>query len=179
MAIHRKITKAKARGDSKLDQLPEDRRVELREGLLAGWTYAKAQDWLWIECGVRASLSSFTPFYRRHVEPVLREQKEFAALSARTIEKLAKESDAFDAAAISELKAYAFELMRRPDGDPEEKRKWLETLIKAQAGARDDRKIALLEKKAAQADEAQRVTGDHKLTPAEKQERMKQIFGMG
>ncbi len=41
------------------------------------------------------------------------------------------------------------------------------------------RRIAVLEKKAAQADQAQGVMGDGALSPDEKQARLKQIFGMG
>lgn len=167
MAPQEKISKA--RGDSKLDTLPDGRVAELRDGMIAGWTYQKARDWLWVECGVKVSLSAFTPFYRRHVEPVLREQKQFAALSAKTVTKLAQESDLFDEAAIVEFKEYAYQLMRSPDGDPEEKRKWMEALIKERADRvkaeqaakklaqsdkaldQDDRRIRLLEEKAAEA----------------------------
>lgn len=149
------VTKAKtrkARGDSKLDALPPAQLAELVQGLLCGWTYTAAIDWLHVECGVSVSLSAFTPFYSRHVEPVLVERKKFAALSAKTLAKLAKESEAFDAAAIGELKEYAYRLIRDPNSDPEEARKWMETLIKAQAGQRDTRKLAMLEAKAARMD---------------------------
>ena len=43
----------------------------------------------------------------------------------------------------------------------------------------DRAKLALLEKKAAAADEAKGVMGDGALSPDEKQARLKQIFGMG
>lgn len=143
---------AKPRGDSKLDTLPPAKLAELVDGLLCGWTYGQAAEWLQAECSLRVSGSSFTPFYRRHVEPILRERKQFAALSANTLAKMAKESEAFDTAAIGELKEYAYRLIRDPQGDPEEARKWMETLIKAQAGARDSRKLAMLEKKASRLD---------------------------
>lgn len=167
----------KERGDSKLATLDETARQALIDGMLSGWTYEQAREWLGGECGVSLSLSALTPFYRRHVEPVLRERKQFAALSAKTLGEMARESAAFDAAAIGELKEYAYTLFRDPAGDPEEKRKWMETLIKAQAGHRDERKILLLERKAAQADEAKEVVNSD-LGEAEKRERLKQIFRM-
>lgn len=142
----------KARGDSKLDALPERQRTELVHGILCGWSYETAREWCQTECGVCVSLSAFTPFYRRHVEPILKERKQFAALSAGTLAKLAAETEAFDAAAIGELKEYAYRLIRDPNSDPEDSRKWMETLIKAQAGQRDSRKLAMLEAKAAQLD---------------------------
>ncbi len=148
-----KIKPRKARGDSKLDALPQAQLSELVQGLLCGWSYTQAVDWLWVECGVSVSLSAFTPFYQRHVEPVLRERKQFAALSAKTLARMASESQAFDSAAIGELKEYAYRLIRDPNSEPEDARKWMETLIKAQAGSRDDRKLHLLEAKAARLDE--------------------------
>jgi hypothetical protein len=141
----------KARADSKLDSMPEAKRGELVQGMICGWSYEAARDWCQVECGVCVSLSAFTPFYRRHVEPVLRERKQFAALSASTLAKLAKETEAFDAAAIGELKEYAYRLIRDPNSDPEDARKWMETLIKAQAGQRDSRKLAMLEAAAREA----------------------------
>ena len=135
----------KARGDSKLDSLPPARLAELVQGLLCGWSYTQAIDWLQVECGVSVSVSAFTPFHRRHVEPILRERKQFAALSATTLAKMARETEAFDAAAIGELKEYAYRLIRDPASEPEDARKWMETLIKAQAGQRDSRKLTLLE----------------------------------
>ena len=146
-----KPTTRKPRGDSKLDSLPPAQLAELVQGLLCGWTYTAAIDWLQVECGVSVSLSAFTPFYSRHVEPILVERKKFAALSAKTLAKLATESEAFDAAAIGELKEYAYRLIRDPNSDPEEARKWMETLIKAQAGQRDSRKLTLLEAAAKEA----------------------------
>ena len=146
-----KPTTRKPRGDSKLDSLPPAQLAELVQGLLCGWTYTAAIDWLQVECGVSVSLSAFTPFYSRHVEPILVERKKFAALSAKTLAKLATESEAFDAAAIGELKEYAYRLIRDPNSNPEEARKWMETLIKAQAGTRDDRKLKLVEDAAKEA----------------------------
>ena len=169
----------KARADSKLDSMPEAKRGELVQGMICGWSYEAARDWCQVECGVCVSLSAFTPFYRRHVEPVLRERKQFAALSASTLAKLAKETEAFDAAAIGELKEYAYRLIRDPNSDPEDARKWMETLIKAQAGQRDNRKLAMLEQKAAQADAASGVANSSKLTEEEKAAELKRIFRMG
>jgi hypothetical protein len=141
----------KPHGNSKLDALPAERKEELVQGLLCGWTYVQCLDWLHVECGVSVSLSALTPFYVRHVEPILVERKKFAALSAKTLGKLAEESRAFDAAAIGELKEYAYRLIRDPNSNPEEARKWMGTLIKAQAGSRDDRKLKMLEDSAAEA----------------------------
>jgi hypothetical protein len=174
-----KATPRKARGDSKLDTLPPARLTELVQGLLCGWSYMQAIDWLKVECGVSVSISAFTPFHRRHVEPILKERKQFAALSAQTLAKMAKETEAFDTAAIGELKEYAYRLIRDPESDPEEARKWMETLIKAQAGQRDSRKLAMLEAKAKQADAAAKITNNDALTEEDKAAQIKRLFRMG
>lgn len=141
----------KPRGDSKLDALPPDKQAELVQGMLCGWTYGQAADWLSAECSLSVSGSAWTPFYQRHVAPILKERKQFAALTAGTLAKMAKETEAFDAAAIAELKEYAYRLIRDPNSEPEHARKWMETLIKAQAGQRDGRKLSLLEAAAREA----------------------------
>jgi hypothetical protein len=128
---------------STLGNLP--RKAEMIQGLLAGWTYEQAADWLQVECGVSVSGSAWTPFYRRYVQPILQDRKRFAALEAKTLAKMAEETEAFDTAAIAELTEYAYRLIRDPESDPELARKWMETLIKAQAGKRDSRKLAMLE----------------------------------
>lgn len=165
----------KPRGDSKLDSLPDSQRAELVQGILEGWTYDQAREWVRDVCKVSVSLSAFSPFYQRHVAPVLRERKQFAALSAQTIARLAEESEAFDGAAIAELKEYAYRVIRDPNSNPKEARAWMETLIKAQAGARDSRKLAILEAKAAQADSAKDVLAQ-KLTPEEQTRRLREIL---
>lgn len=173
------VKKRKPRGDSKLDGLPADKKQELIQGLLANWTFAQAADWLRVECGVSVSYSAWTPFYERNVEPILVEQKQFAALSAKVLGKMAEESGAFDAAAIGELKERAYRMMRDPESDPEEARKWMETVIKAQAGSRDDRKLRILEAKAAKTDKAEEIENDKDLTEADKAVRIRQLFRMG
>jgi hypothetical protein len=134
---------------STLGNLP--RRAELIQGLLLGWDYKRAAEWLLVECGVSVSGSAWTPFYRRYVAPIHQDRKQFASLEAKALGKLAKEREAFNDAAIFELTEYAYKLMRAPGEDPEAVRKWMETLIKAQAGQRDSRKLTLLEAAAKEA----------------------------
>ena len=165
----------KTRSDSKLGSLSEQQQQSLIQGMLVGWSYMQAIDWLQVECGLKVSLGSMTPFYRKHVEPILQERKKFAALSAATLAKMAKETAAFDAAAIGELKEYAYRLIRDPNSDPDSARKWMETLIKAQAQQIDSRKLAILETKAAQVDAGKEVL-EMKLTPEEHKRRLREIL---
>lgn len=167
----------KANGNSKLDSLPLDKRKELIDGLLCNWTYRQAADWLQAECGESVSISAWTPFFERHVEPIQKEIRQFALLSAQSLEERAKAADVFTQATIAEFKENAYQLMRSPGADPEDKRKWMETLLKEAASNREDIKVSIL--KAKQADEAKEVTGNQALSPEQKDARLKQIFGMG
>jgi hypothetical protein len=169
----------KPRGDSKLDSLPADKKAELIDGLVCGWTYRQAADWLQAECGCSVSGSAWTPFFERHVEPILNDIRNFAKMSALKLAREMEDEDIFEKATIREFQENAYQLMRTPGADPEEKRKWMETVLKKMAGVRDDRKVAMLEKKAAQADEAAGVANNTKLSPEEKAAELKRIFRMG
>lgn len=133
----------KTRSDSKLDSLePESRVLELRDGLIAGWSHDAAKEWLWEECQVTTSGAALTHFFRRHCVPLLQERKKWAALSAEALGEMATETQAFEDAAIGELIEFAYQFIRDPKGDPEAKRKWMETLIKGQGSRREDRRVA-------------------------------------
>jgi hypothetical protein len=52
-------------------------------------------------------------------------------------------------------------------------------VLKFKASDQDDRKIAMQERRLKQAEAAEAITKDEKLTPEQQAERMKQIFGIG
>jgi hypothetical protein len=169
-----KEKKSKAR----LDKLPPAKKAELIDGLVCGWTYQQAAEWLFTECsGMRVSGSAWTPFYERNVLPILKDIRDFAKMSARSLAREMEKDDLFERATVLEFEQNAYDLMRTPGADPEEKRKWMETLLKKMAAARDERRISMLEKKAARDDQASAVAGDEKLSEEEKAARMKEIFG--
>jgi hypothetical protein len=158
---------------SKLGKLSPEKKQELIQGLLCGWTYNQAAEWSRLECGVSVSGSAWTAFHRRYVAPIIQNQKSFASLESKALGKLAKERKAFTDAAIFELTEYAYKLMRSPGEDPEAVRKWMETLIKAQASQRDDRKLEMLEAKVS---DAKSTANDPKLTPEEQNRRLREIL---
>lgn len=145
-------TPRKPRADSKLDALPTEKLAELIQGMACHWSYEQVRDWLKVECGVSISISALTPFYRRHVEPVLRERKEWALLEAGVLAKKAKDTGVFDDATVSEFKEMAFKQLADPDSDREESRKMMETVLKVNADLREERKLAMLEAKAKRLD---------------------------
>ena len=137
----------KPRSDSKLDALPQERRLELRDGLLAGWKYAEALAWLERECGVTSSLASLSAFYSRHCKPVIKERRQLLALKAEAIMDGADASQ-FDVAAVHRLKEMAFELMLTEDAEPEVVERIMRLVLKSQSQDHDARRLKILEKKA-------------------------------
>ena len=177
----------KPNGNSKLDSLkPPSRVTELRDGLLSGWTYVAALDWLRVECGVSSGMDALSRFYRRHCVPILQEKKKWAALEAEGLAKMGKESQVFEDAAMAEAIEFAFAFLRDPLGDPEQKRKWLESLIKKKGGEREDVKVSILKRKADAADEAaelkRQLNAGGKLMPTQQREailaKMDEVLGI-
>jgi hypothetical protein len=168
----------KPRSDSKLDALPESRVLELRDGLLGGWSYEAALSWLSTECGVDSSLSALSAFFKRHCAPVMKERRELAALKAETISEEAGKTD-WDAASIERLRQMVFEFMANPNADLEATERMFRLLLKSRDQETDRRKLAILEAKAKQAEAAAGVANNSKLSDEEKAAELKRIFRMG
>lgn len=142
----------KPRSDSKLDALPNSRVTELRDGLLGGWSYEAALQWLADECGVSSSLAALSGFFKRHCTPVLKDRREFAVLKAEAIAADAGLTD-WDAASIERLRQMVFEFMANPNADLEATERMFKLLLKSRDQETDRRKLALLETKARRLDE--------------------------
>jgi hypothetical protein len=140
----------KVRSDSKLDALPEARKIELRDGLLGGWRYEDARAWLAGECGVSSSLAAISGFYRRECAPVIRERRQVAALKAEVLGDMAGETD-WDLASIESLKQMAFEVMASPAVDIKKTEKIFRLLLKRKDQEIAERQLRLREDAAAQA----------------------------
>ena len=140
----------KPRGDSKLDALPESRVMELRDGLLGGWTYADALSWLSTECAVSSSLSALSAFFRRHCAPVIRERRQLAVLKAEAIAEAAGSTD-WDTASLENLRQMVFEFMSDPKADIDKVEKMFRLLLKRKDQEITERQIRLREEQAAEA----------------------------
>lgn len=168
----------KPRSDSKLDSLPEQQLLELRDGLLSGWKLEDAKSWLIVECGVSSSLAALSAFFKRHCVPVIRDRRQLAALKAEAITEGVGLTD-WDAASIERLRQTVFEFMSNPNADIEATERLFKLLLKSRDQEVDRRKLVLLEEKAKQADAAAGLAKDGKLTDEEKAAELKRIFRMG
>jgi hypothetical protein len=173
--------KRKPRTDSKLDGLPPERFMELRERMLSNQeTYQEIRAWLAGECGVAVSGGALSVFFKRHCAPLLSERRQLAAAQAEAVGSIAAENPVdWDAATIERLRQFAFQMMLAPGADPRAVKAIFAILLKKQGLDNDTRKVRLLETKAAQADQAKATVNDNKLSEEEKAARIRQIFRMG
>ncbi|MBI5770823.1 MAG: hypothetical protein HZA93_23805 [Verrucomicrobia bacterium] len=174
------MTTRKPRGDSKLDALAPSQKEQLAEWLtVENLTYAEARTRVAEQFGVFTTASALQSFYSRFAAPWSYAR---AAGDAEAFASLMEGK--FEPAAIKAAKQLAFTALTSPQPDL----KTAKTLFKIVGDSAkltlaqekislDARKVALLEKKAAQADAASAVTSDAKLSDEEKFARYRQIFG--
>lgn len=142
----------KPRSDSKLDTLPESRVLELRDGLLGGWSYEAALSWLATECGVQSSMAALSAFYKRHCKPIFLQRRQLAALKAEVIAEECGKTD-WDSASIESLRQMVFEFMAEPGRKIDDIEKLFRLLLKSRDQETDRRKLAIIERKAQRLDE--------------------------
>jgi hypothetical protein len=179
--LHPFFAVRKPRSDSKLRTLPTAQLNKLREWLgVEGMSYDDAIKNVREEFGVKTSRAALSEFYTAEVVPWKYARanglaQNFASLAGGEINEATRKS----------VEQLAFEIATSPRPDLDA----LSTLCKIlddsakrkQAGQKlshDARRIALLERKAAQADQAEGVLKDNGLTDEQRTQRMRQIFHM-
>lgn len=170
----------KPRADSILDtQLTDARRAELRDMMLSGASHAECKAWLLSSCSVVVkSGDTLTNFYKRHCAPVVAERRKFSVVKAEAFGD-AMEADpmGWDAKIVERTKQLTFEFLAAENPDPETVKNLLDALTKANKQQLDRDKFEEMRRKALQADEAAKVSGDGTMNAAQKEARMKEIFG--
>ena len=166
----------KQRSDATLKTLPEVVQEQLFE-LLRTKSYAKvrlAAREKWEVVTSPASLSEFFRWYptSRRLEVA----RSTADEVAKTLRALGDTK--IDEAQIARASQAVFEAQAIRTGDAATYIGLAKIRLASEAGRRDERRIALLEKKAAQADAAEGVTRDETLTPEARQQRLREIFGL-
>lgn len=171
----------KPRSDSKLDALSEEQQAQLAEWLaVENLSYAAAKEKVREEFGVSTSVAALQSFYSRFAAPWKYARSKEAADSFAELM-----AGNYDEATIKAAKQLAFDSLSSPTPDL----KAAKTLLKIVGDSAklkisqdkltlDGRKVALLEKKAAQADAAEGVTRDETLTPEARERKLKEIFGL-
>lgn len=174
---------SKPRSDSKIAALGPAVRSELARMLGEdNISYKDAAAWLKAEHGVKVSVGAVCNWYSVHSwKASAQSAREFAA----EITAHGQIEGSYDAATLALVQERAYIMARTKGADVQE----LATLAKiigdsAKLRMKEKelelsaRKVALLEKKAQQADAAEGVTRDETLTPAQREAKLKEIFGL-
>ncbi|HSI13395.1 MAG TPA: hypothetical protein VK961_15195 [Chthoniobacter sp.] len=167
----------KQRSDATLKTLPEVVQEQLF-ALLRTESYANVRVAVREKWDVETSAAALSEFFRWY--PTTR-RLEAAQSTADQVEKTLRTlGDVnLDDAKIQKAVQAVFEAEALRKGDSETYIGLANIRLKREAGARDDRRIKLLEKRAALADQAEGIVGDKELTEAEKAQRLRGLFGMG
>jgi HJR/Mrr/RecB family endonuclease len=174
----------KPRSDSKLKSLPPQQRETLVRWLAEeNIAYDEARERLRREFGVKTSTGALVNFY---ATCCWKRSSEHAREFSEQVTEAAKSGgEDFDTATLALIQERAFVLARTQGsdvGDLATLAKIISDSVKLRIKQREldlgARRVALLEKKAAQADEAQAATEDNTLTDEERTKRLRQIFRM-
>jgi pyruvate/oxaloacetate carboxyltransferase len=146
--------------------------------------YDEVQERLHEDCGIKTSIGALSQFYATQCFSLRFSQaREIADTVAG---EMARSPDKFDEATISLIRQKAFERAAARGGNLDELAILAKILhdsaklrLKEQDLALTERRIKLLEEKAAQADQAKGIVGDKELTEQEKAARLRSLFGMG
>lgn len=162
--------------------LAEEHQAQLAEWLLSGMPYHAARALVQKEFGVKCALSAYSSFWRDVCQPLLLKRRSQAVRTADDIaSEAAKHPGQFDEATIDALKQKAFELSISPGAHPKDVKALFTLVIKARDQELKERdieiKIRRLELLEKQADKAKEIT-QSKLSPQEKEQRYKEIFGL-
>lgn len=166
----------KPRGEAILKNLPDALQEELWQ-VARRTTYPKAIAWLKEKHEITITegpLSKWFGWYPRSL--TLRMAAETSSQLEQTILKMPELKIA--AAQAREVAQASFEIQAARDRDAKLFLDLGELRLKEKKSHQDERRIALLEKKAAQADKAEGVTRDETLTPEAREQKLKEIFGL-
>ncbi len=163
----------KLRKDSKFSSLTDAQRDSLAELMLSGKAgLEEVKDWLGKK-GVTVSLQSISEYYRNHVLPSKWRRMNRVAIALNKVPDAAATDAAHRAVAQK-----VFELSTDPKADPKLLSEFYKLMLAGQRQAVDERKLALLEAKAKAADAAQEALRQDGLTPEEREQKIREIFGL-
>lgn len=173
----------KTRADAVLPHLSEELRERLASWLLGGLSHdaAAARAALPVAeggLGVAVGRSAVARFWQSDVVPMLLARRRDAAETARRIGAEVQASPAgWDESAVELIQQRAFEALLLPGTDPKAVTSLVNAFLKLREQALDARRLALQEKRAKLAEEAEAVA-EGPLSDSEKRDRLAAIFGI-
>lgn len=182
----------KPRSDSRLANLPEDDRTRLLEWFTTpGMSLSEIRKLCELDAekgglGVKTSTGALSAWWSKHGPEFLIARRSQARSLANDLAEEAKANPAqFEAATIDSIQQQAFTMAQQPGVQPKDVKALFSLILKVrdqevkrQELALADRRVALLERKAKQAEEAEGIASDGKLSAQEKEARIKAVFGL-
>lgn len=174
----------KPRSDSVLDSLSPEVKAQLRAWLVdENLSYEAATARLRDDFNVKTSTGALSRFYATDCFALRSsEAKDFAE---RAVEELSQGAEKYDEATLLLVKQKAFERAYARNGNLDELQILAGILgdakklkLKDREVSISERRVSILEKKAAQADAAEGVTCDETLTPEQRAQKLREIFGL-
>ena len=135
----------KLRQDSVAANLPPYLRDAVDEMFFSGTTYKAVQERV-AEDGITWSLTSIAQYYHNHVQPLMATRRKDIAAKLNKMD-----AEGLDEASLQAVRMTVFDLGSAPGGDPKTLKIFMDLVIKAQQMKLDERKLSLLEQKAAEA----------------------------
>jgi hypothetical protein len=157
-------------------KLTETQQAQLADWLLSGVPYHQAQAMVEKDFGVKVSIAAFSRFYQSNCSAALLARRMRAVRTADEVADQARKNPAqFTEATIDQLSQKAFELATSPNADPKDVKALFSLVLKSRDQDLVERRIKLLETKAAEADA---IEHSATLTPEEKSRKIKAVFGL-
>ena len=124
---------------------------------------------------LEASVTTISEFLRRMRTEAFRSRIQAAATTAAEVEDVLDEDDArrIDGAILSGLREWILDTVSNREITAKDAKALIGLILKDRAQSVDERKLALLEKKAEAFDKAAETAADDNLTPAERLERIR------
>lgn len=136
----------KTRADAKLLNLPEEQQARLAEWLLDGMAYHAARELVLKEFGVTTSLAALSGFFSEVCVPALLRRRSRAVGAADAlVDDAMRNVGRVDAALIEALKQRAFEVLMKPNADPQEIAAVLGQALKSRDQSIKERQVELAE----------------------------------
>lgn len=143
-------------------------------GWLAGGTQKAALEMIEESYGIKSSPAALSGFWQRLKPSWAGERMRRSSKAATDLAGL-MDRNAVEEATLSLLSQQAFELLTSPNPDPAELVKLGKIILQSQKQGLDERKVAMLEAKAKQADAAGDVLKSN-LSPEEQTRRLREIL---
>lgn len=175
----------KPNSNAVLPHLPEEQKKELIEWLLDdGISCRAAVVTLQEKFGVTTNRDAVSNFYQDFCLPLFFARRAAqVGTSNAVIDEARATPGNWTEASLENLGQLAFEMSMRPGVDPKDIKAIFTLVLKAvdQKGKEEDRKLdrEKFEEAKKQRDDAKTVVGDDTLTAEQKQQRLKNLFGMG